>query len=159
MTTPSTTFALLNTTATTVNAFGAATTLALGTAGTTLVFGTTASLGTSTGAYRLAGSWMPQNAQTTAYTTVVTDANKHLLKNVSDTLTFTIAANSSVPYPVGTALTFATVSGTLTIAIASDAMYLMGSGSTGSRTLAQYGIATAVKIASTSWVISGTNLS
>jgi hypothetical protein len=35
---------------------------------------------------------------------------------------------------------------------------LMGAGSTGSRTLAANGIATALKVASTSWVISGVGL-
>jgi len=37
-------------------------------------------------------------------------------------------------------------------------MYLAGTGTTGTRTLAQYGMATAVKITSTSWIISGNGL-
>jgi hypothetical protein len=48
---------------------------------------------------------------------------------------------------------------TVTIAITTDTMYLAGSGATGSRTLAAYGVATAVKVTSTSWIISGSNLS
>jgi len=50
-------------------------------------------------------------------------------------------------------------SGDVTIAITSDTMYLGGDGSTGSRTLAAYGVATAIKVASTTWVISGTGVS
>jgi hypothetical protein len=37
-------------------------------------------------------------------------------------------------------------------------LYLSSAGTTGNRTLAQYGIATAVKITSTSWIISGSGL-
>jgi hypothetical protein len=48
--------------------------------------------------------------------------------------------------------------GVVTIAITSDTMRLAGAGTTGSRTLAADGIATAIKIASTEWLISGTGL-
>ena len=61
-------------------------------------------------------------------------------------------------YPVGTAITFINMINTLTIAITSDTMYLAGAGTTGSRTLAAYGVATAIKVTSTSWIISGVNL-
>jgi hypothetical protein len=37
-------------------------------------------------------------------------------------------------------------------------MYLAGAGTTGSRTLAAHGIATAVKTTSTTWLISGNGL-
>jgi hypothetical protein len=47
----------------------------------------------------------------------------------------------------------------VTIAITSDTMTLAGAGSTGSRTLAANGIATALKISSTGWMINGTGLS
>jgi len=61
--------------------------------------------------------------------------------------------------PVGTTLVFIAGTGaTVTIAITTDTMYLAGIGSTGSRTLAALGMATAVKIASTTWIISGNGL-
>jgi hypothetical protein len=104
---------------------------------------------------------IPQNSQSAAYTLVLADAGKHLLHPSSDNnaRTFTIPANGSVAYPVGTAITFINAANTLTIAITTDTMYLAGaSNTTGSRTLAAYGLATAIKIASTTWVISGTNL-
>lgn len=105
---------------------------------------------------------IPQNSQSTGYTAVLADANKHLLHPSADTTnrTFTIPANSSVPYPIGTALTFVNQdsAGTLTISITSDIMRLAGAGTTGSRTLAANGIATALKLTSTEWIISGTNL-
>ena len=65
-----------------------------------------------------------------------------------------------VPYPIGTAITF--VAGpsatTVSIAIASDTMYLTGTGTTGTRTLAAYGSATAIKVSATVWFIAGTGL-
>jgi hypothetical protein len=105
---------------------------------------------------------IPQNSQSAAYTLVLSDAGKHLLHPSADTTarTFTIPANSSVAYPIGTAITFVNQAsaGTLTIAITSDTMRLAGAGTTGSRTLAANGIATALKITSTEWIISGTGL-
>ena len=105
---------------------------------------------------------VPQNSQSAAYTAVLADAGKHLLHPSADTTarTFTIPANSSVAYPIGTALTFVNQAsaGTMTIAINSDTMRLAGAGTTGSRTLAANGIATALKLTSTEWIISGTNL-
>jgi hypothetical protein len=104
---------------------------------------------------------IPQNSQSTAYTTVLADAQKHLLHPSADNnaRTFTIDSNANVPYPIGTAITFVNQINTLTIAITSDTLVMAGTGSTGSRSLAASGIATAIKITSTSWIISGTGLS
>jgi hypothetical protein len=103
-----------------------------------------------------------QNSQSTGYTLVLGDANKHLLHPSADTTarTFTIPANSSVAFPTGTAITFVNQSGAgvMTISITTDTMRLAGAGTTGSRTLAANGIATALKITSTEWIISGTGL-
>jgi len=102
----------------------------------------------------------PVNSQSTAYTLVLTDSGKTILHPIADdnARTFTIPANSSVAYPVGTVVTFVNLINTVTIAITSDTMYLAGAGTTGSRTLAAYGAASAVKVASTTWVISGNGL-
>lgn len=102
----------------------------------------------------------PVNSQSAAYTLVLTDAGKTILHPIADNnaRTFTIPANSSVVYPVGTVITFVNLINTVTIAITSDTMYLAGPGTTGSRTLAAYGVATAVKLTSTSWLISGNGL-
>jgi hypothetical protein len=102
----------------------------------------------------------PVNSQSTAYTLVLADSGKTILHPASDdnARTFTIPANSSVAYPVGTVVTFVNLINTVTIAITTDTMYLAGDGSTGSRTLAAYGVASAVKVASTTWVISGNGL-
>ena len=105
---------------------------------------------------------IPQNSRSTAYTLVLTDAGKHLLHPSADTTarTFTIPANSSVAFPIGTAVTFINQNGggVITIAITTDTMRLAGAGTTGSRTLAANGIATAIKVTSTEWIINGVNL-
>jgi hypothetical protein len=104
---------------------------------------------------------IPQNSQSAAYTTVLGDAGKHILHPSSDAnaRTFTIDSNANVAYPVGTAITFVNMtSQVVTIAITSDTMNLAGTGTTGSRSLAQYGVATAIKIGTTLWIISGTGL-
>ena len=103
----------------------------------------------------------PQNSQSADYTLIASDSGKHILHPSSDAnaRTFTIPANVSVAYPIGTAITFVNeTSQAVTIAITSDTMYLAGTGTTGSRTLAQYGVATALKTGSTTWYISGTGL-
>ena len=106
---------------------------------------------------------IPQNSQSgTAYTLVLTDSGKHILHPSADTTarTFTIPANSSVAFPVGTAVTFINqnAAGVITIAITTDTMRLAGAGTTGNRTLAANGIATCIKVTSTEWIISGTGL-
>lgn len=103
---------------------------------------------------------IPQNSQSAAYTTVMADRGKHILHPAADNnpRTFTIDSNANVPYPIGTTITFINEINTVTIAITSDTLTLAGAGSTGSRTLAANGIATAIKITSTKWMISGEGL-
>jgi len=99
------------------------------------------------------------NSKTDNYTATLEDANKTLLLTTGASKTFTIPSNASVPFQVGTKLDFVNLSSNnLGIAITSNTMYLSGAGTTGTRTLAQYGVATAIKLTSTSWIISGTNL-
>ena len=103
----------------------------------------------------------PINSQSADYTLVLADSGKTIFHPAADTndRTFTIPAESSVNYAVGTVVTFINLSANdLTIAITTDTMYLAGDGATGSRTLAEYGVASAVKVASTTWVISGNGL-
>jgi hypothetical protein len=103
---------------------------------------------------------IPVNSQSAAYGLLATDAGKSIVHPISDNnaRTFTIPDNGTVPFPVGTTITFINMINTVTIAITTDTMYLAGAGTTGSRTLAAYGMATAVKVTSTSWIISGNGL-
>lgn len=96
---------------------------------------------------------------TTNYTGVLNDQGQMAVMNAT-TLTYTIPANASVAYPVGTVLTIVNIfAGNLSIAITTDTLTLAGTTTTGTRTLAQNGTATAVKVSATSWLISGVGLS
>jgi len=97
---------------------------------------------------------IPQNAQSSAYTCVLTDSGKHISITGTGTV-ITIPANSSIAYPIGTAITFFSNGVASSVAITTDTMILAGSASTGTRTLAANAVATALKVSSTTWVISG----
>jgi hypothetical protein len=128
---------------------------ATGPTGSTGPTGTTGYTGTVNGV-------VTQNSQSTAYTTVLSDAGKHIFHPSADTTarTWTIDSNANVAYTVGTVITFVNQNGAgvITIAVTSDTIRLAGAGTTGNRTLAANGVATAIKVASTEWLISGTGL-
>lgn len=103
-----------------------------------------------------------QNSQSSNYTLVLTDANKQIFHPTGAGAgdTFTIPANASVAFPVGTVETFVNEdSNAVSIAITTDTLTLAGTTTTGTRTLAQNGIATALKVTTTKWFISGVGLS
>lgn len=100
----------------------------------------------------------PQNEQTANYQMVLADRGKSVVMN-GTSLTLTIPANGTVAFPVGTVVIIVNLNVTaLSIAITTDTMTLANSTTTGTRTLARNGMATLVKIASTSWLISGAGL-
>ena len=102
----------------------------------------------------------PRNRQDSSYTLVLADAGFSIVGYGSTaSQTWTIPANSSVAYPIGTTVTFVNMrSVACSIACTTDTMYLAGVGTTGTRTLASYGWATAVKVDTTNWLIGGTGL-
>jgi hypothetical protein len=126
------------------------------------LFATSVNLTATQAADSVGTRGVPQNSQSAAYTLVAEDAGKHILHPSADTTarTFTIPANGTVAFAVGTVVTFINQdgAGVVTIAITTDTMRLAGAGTTGSRTLAANGIATAIKLTSTEWIISGTSL-
>jgi hypothetical protein len=97
----------------------------------------------------------PINTQNGTYTTVMSDAGKAIYHTSGSAHTWTIDSNANVAYPIGTILTFINESGggNVTLAITSDT--LRWGSSTGSRTLAANGTATAIKVASTTWRLTG----
>jgi hypothetical protein len=97
---------------------------------------------------------LPQNAQTAGYTLALADAGKHISITTGGII---IPANGSVAFPIGTTIVLFNNNGSNTqaITITTDTLRLAGSTSTGARTLAVYGLATCVKVASTTWVVSG----
>lgn len=103
---------------------------------------------------------IPQNSQNSNYNVVLGDAGKHIYHPTGQAAaTYTFPANSNVSFTVGSAVTIINGSANnVTISLTSDTLYLSSNGATGSRTLAQWGVATAVKIENTTWVISGSNI-
>ncbi len=101
----------------------------------------------------------PINSQSAAYTFVLSDRGKVILHPSADTTArvFTIPANASVAFGIGTCITVVNQNGAgvITLAITSDTMRLAGSGSTGSRTIAANGIASLIKLTATEWIVGG----
>lgn len=127
----------------------------------TAAFGTSTTQLATTAFVQAAVAQINVTSKSADYTLVLADAGGGFLHPSSDaaTRTWTIPANGSVAYPVGTVIKFWNLSAnSVTIAITTDTMYLGGTGTTGSRTLAQYGNATAEKLDSTHWMITGVGL-
>ena len=102
---------------------------------------------------------VPSNAKTANYTLALTDRGGGVDFN-GTSLTCTIPANASVAFPVGATIVLTNINSTsLSIAITTDTLTLAGTTTTGTRTLAQNGMATLRKIGTTSWLISGAGLS
>jgi hypothetical protein len=104
---------------------------------------------------------LPQNAGVlgTSYTLVAGDAGKHIYSQQSRP-SITIPDNATVPFPIGTTVTFINGNNAQTpIQITTDTLYLAGqTGITGTRNLDRNGIATVIKTTATSWIISGVGL-
>lgn len=126
--------------------------------------GTTSTLDTASRAAGYIG--LPQVAIAAtgaqANTFAATDAGKHYYVTGTPTsVTLTIPANGTVPFPIGATIIIMNDLGAATnisIAITTDTLQLAGTGTTGTRTLARYGVATLTKVTSTKWIISGNGL-
>ncbi|MDE2098329.1 MAG: hypothetical protein KGL39_13835 [Patescibacteria group bacterium] len=98
----------------------------------------------------------PINVQNTNYTLVLADSGKTVYTNNSTTVTWTIPANSSVAYPLGTIITLVNDSPvSITLTINSDTLIWVPTGATGSRTIATYGRGVLQKVGATRWWLSG----
>ena len=104
----------------------------------------------------------PVNTQNTAYTFVLSDAGKTIYHDEATARTYTIPANGSVAYPIGTTIIIdntgnAGAAGTVTLQITTDTLRRGdGTAGTGSRTIAASAVAVVRKTKSTEWVITGT---
>jgi hypothetical protein len=99
----------------------------------------------------------PQNAQTSAYQLALTDNGKHISITTGGV---TIPANSAAAFPIGATVVIYNNSGSSqSIGITTDTLRQAGTTNTGTRTLANYGLATCVKVDTTVWAITGAGLS
>jgi hypothetical protein len=100
---------------------------------------------------------IPQNAKTAAYTLALTDNGKHISITTGGIV---IPANASVAFPIGaTVVVYNDSASAQTIAITTDTLRQAGTANTGTRNLEGYGLATLVKVAAATWVISGAGVS
>ena len=101
---------------------------------------------------------IPQNSQSAAYTLVAADAGKQIFHPSTDTTarTFTIPANSSVAYPIGTQLTIINQydAGVITLT-STDTLRLATAGTTGNALVATGNMAQLIKVTSTEWLVNG----
>jgi hypothetical protein len=96
---------------------------------------------------------LPQEAKTAAYTLALADAGKHISITTGG---ITIPANGSVAFPIGTTIVVYNNSASAqNIAITTDTLRLAGTATTGTRSVAQRGLATLVKVDATEWVATG----
>lgn len=96
-----------------------------------------------------------QSIKSVDYTLVLQDAGKQIFHPASDVAvrTYTIPANSAVPFPIGTVLQFAVDPSGVDVNIAiNDDTLVLGSGVTGTIRLDPGNILTAIKITSTKWL-------
>ncbi len=102
-----------------------------------------------------------QNIQSADYTTVLADSGFDIVHPSTDEniRTFTIDSQANAGYELGTVIGFINMTvNSLSIAITDDTMYLAGTSSTGTRTLATNGEAVAKLSETGVWLISGVGL-
>ncbi len=119
--------------------------------------GTPTSLGTTDLGFR----GVPMTTHDATYTFVIDDAGKGALHTSGSAHTWTIPPVSSVAYPAGSTIVLVnTGAGAVTIARGSGvALRIAGSSTDGSKTLAQYGVATLFMPVADTWYISGAGVS
>ena len=97
----------------------------------------------------------PQNSQSADYTLVLGDAGKQIFHPASDAniRTYTIPANASVAFPIGTVVLFTVENlGTqVNVAITSDTL-INGSGVTGTQTVLSNNTLMCIKVTATKWM-------
>ena len=120
--------------------------------------GTASATDEAANSYNIGWRDCPQNAKTANYQLLISDRGKQVLMN-GTSLTLTIPANGTVAFPLGTTIMVVNSNATsLTVAITTDTMTLANSTTTGSRTLAQNGLATLTKVGASNWLIAGTGV-
>lgn len=93
-------------------------------------------------------------SKSAAYTLVLADAG--ILHPASDANIRTFTIDGTLAWPVNSVLTFVNeTSQLITISVTTDTLYLAGTASTGTRTIAQNGIASVTKSSAGRWIISG----
>jgi hypothetical protein len=100
----------------------------------------------------------PQISLAANVTANLTVSGKHYYSTSASNLALTIADNSAVSWPVGTAISVIN-RGTANVTVAPAAgvsLYLAGNSTSANRTVTTYGMATVMNVAANIWMINGT---
>lgn len=100
---------------------------------------------------------VPQKIITADYTLILTDSGKQIYHPSTDAVarTVTIPTNTTTAFPIGTGVTIINETSQQLTVTTADTLVMAGSGTTGNRSIAQYGVATILKVGATRWFISG----
>jgi hypothetical protein len=99
---------------------------------------------------------VPQVVQAAGYTLTAADAGRHIAISSGN---ITIPSNAALALPIGTTIVIYNNSAVvMSILITTDTLRLAGTATTGTRSLAQYGMASLIKVASNQWAASGAGL-
>ena len=131
-------------------------------AGNKTFSGTTALASTSTIDGAIIGYRdVPVTISNAAKTFALSDAGKAFGKDNGTAYTYTIPANGTVAFPVGTVITVFNNNATsnITVDITTDTLRLAGTTTTGSRIIAPFSLCTLFKVSSTVWLASGAGVS
>jgi hypothetical protein len=146
--------------------FGNASNVALGRAGTGPLtyggdFSVSGNITGNTAGFAIGYRDIPQVSFAGNATIATTDAGKHFYSTQSSNFTLTIANNASQGFQVGAAITVVNQgTGTITIAQGSGVtLYIAGNATSGNRSVATFGMATIMKVATNTWFINGTGVS
>jgi hypothetical protein len=103
---------------------------------------------------------IPQVSFTANTTIATTDAGRHYYSTLSTGNVLTIANNASQGFQIGAAISIINQgSGNITVAQGSGVtLYLAGNATSGNRTVATFGMATLIKVATDTWFINGTGV-
>jgi hypothetical protein len=101
---------------------------------------------------------IPQVSLSANATTALTDSGKHFYSVSASNLQLTIANNTSVTWPVGTAMTIVNrgTANVLVVPGTGVSLYLAGNSSSANRVVTTYGMATVINVAANIWMINGT---
>ena len=103
---------------------------------------------------------IPQVAFGANATAALTDAGKHFYSTTAGNLALTLPDNANVAYPTGATLTVVVnAAGNVLVNQGTGVtLYMAGSSTTGNRVVGAYGLASVMKVATNTWVISGTGV-
>ena len=103
---------------------------------------------------------VPQITLSGNVTANATNAGRHFYSTTAGNLSITLPDNANVAYPLGATLTVVVnAAGNVLVNEGTGVnLYMAGSSSTGNRVVGAYGLASVMKVATNTWVISGTGV-